>query len=220
MRKSILRGCLFLLIIIPVFAFSQSRLISGNVTNEKGEPLAAVSVMEKGTTNGTVTNEKGAFVITVNGSNPILVITYAGSKAQEINVGASSNYNVSLNNNGTMSEVVITALGISRKDRSLGYATQQVKGENLTLTKEQNVIGSLAGKIAGVQVVGSSGASLGRKPKEKFILTDGEKCNLWMDIKLKLCQKMKELFHQQKDYSSLTLAAINKTNLKNFITNY
>src|SRR5690606_40941916 len=58
--------------------------------------------------------------------------------------------------------------GVTREERSLGYATQQVEGENLTFTKEQNVLGSLAGKVAGVQVVGSTGASMGGTQKIKI----------------------------------------------------
>ena len=167
MRKLILKGWLLLLFAIPLTAFSQ-RQLTGMVTNSKGDPLAAVSVMEKGTSNGVVTNDKGTFFINVSGSSPVLVISYAGMKSQEILVGNQSNYNISLSDDGTMSEIVVTALGITRKDRSLGYATQQVKGENLTLTKEQNVLGSLAGKISGVQVVGSSGASMGGTQKIKI----------------------------------------------------
>jgi TonB-dependent SusC/RagA subfamily outer membrane receptor len=125
-------------------------------------------VIQKGTASGTTTNEKGAFSITVTGNNPVLVLSYAGRETQELNITSASVYNVSLGLGGTMSEVVVTALGIKRSDRSLGYATQQVKGENLTMTKEQNVIGSLAGKVAGVQVVGSSGASMGGTQKIKI----------------------------------------------------
>jgi TonB-linked SusC/RagA family outer membrane protein len=83
-------------------------------------------------------------------------------------VGSANEYTIDLTNAGPLDEVVVTALGISRKQKSIGYSTQQVTGENLTLTKEQNVLGSLAGKISGVQVVGSSGASLGGTQKIKL----------------------------------------------------
>lgn len=167
MRKSILKGWLLLLLAIPFTALGQ-RQITGTITNEKGEPLYAVSVMEKGTSNGVTTNEKGQFAISVTTADPVLVISYSGMVTQVVNIGSAENYTISLSENGSMSEIVVTALGITRKDRSLGYATQQVKGENLTLTKEQNVLGSLAGKIAGVQVVGSSGASMGGTQKIKI----------------------------------------------------
>src|SRR5688572_27769006 len=168
MKRRLLLVWTSLLVLIPFFVFSQTRQVQGTVTDEKGEPLAAVSVLQKGTNNGTTTNDKGVFSITVTGNNPVLVLSYAGRETQELTVTSANVYNVSLGSGGTMSEVVVTALGIKRSDRSLGYATQQVKGENLTMTKEQNVIGSLAGKVAGVQVVGSSGASMGGTQKVKI----------------------------------------------------
>ncbi|HUC82082.1 MAG TPA: SusC/RagA family TonB-linked outer membrane protein [Flavisolibacter sp.] len=166
MKKSLLLA--WMVLAIPLLLFSQSRQITGTVTDENGQPLGNVSVTQKGTTIGTVTNDKGTFAIGVTGPSPVLVFTYAGRQAQELVVGNSNNYNLSLNSTGQMSEVVVTALGIRRSERAIGYATQQVKGENLTLTKEQNVLGSLAGKIAGVQVVGASGASLGGTQKIKI----------------------------------------------------
>ncbi len=164
MKKILLLAWLISLFSIPQ-AFAQSREITGTVTDEKGEPLPAVSVLQKGTSNGVTTNNRGVFTITVTGANPVLVISYSGRATQEIIVGTASTYNVSLGSSGPMSEVVVTALGIRRNERSLGYSTQEVSGDNLTLTKEQNVLGSLAGKIAGVQVVGSSGASMGGTQK-------------------------------------------------------
>ena len=166
MRKSLLLA--WMILSIPVFLFSQSRPITGTVTDDKGDPLPAVSVVEKGTSNGTTTNDRGTFTLTVTGSSPVLVFTYSGRQSQEVPVGTSANYNISLSPSGALSEVVVTALGIRRSERALGYSTQQVKGENLTLTKEQNILGSLSGKIAGVQVVGSSGASMGGTQKIKL----------------------------------------------------
>ncbi len=157
-----------LVLSIPLNSFSQTRQISGTVSDEKGSPLASVTVQQKGASNQTVTDEKGVFTLAVTGASPILVFSYAGRQSQEVAVGSSTTYNISLGTSGTMSEVVVTALGIKRNDRALGYSTQEIKGENLTLTKEQNVLGSLAGKIAGVQVVGSSGASMGGTQKIKI----------------------------------------------------
>src|SRR5215213_1709583 len=168
MRKSMLGAWIMLFISMPFFAFSQSRQISGIVSDEQGFPLPFVSVVQKGTDKGYTTNERGEFTITVTGANPVLVFSHAGRQAQEIVVGNNNTYNISLNSAGSLSEVVVTALGITRSQKSLGYATQQVKGENLTIAKEQNVIGSLAGKVSGVQVVGSSGASLGGTQKIKI----------------------------------------------------
>lgn len=167
MKRSLLFAWLFALA-MPAFVLGQQRQVSGQVTTETGQPVAAASVMVKGTNAGTTADEQGRFSITVPSNSSVLVISAAGFKAQEIRLGTGDNYSVSLQPGDDLSAVVVTALGITRKERSLGYATQQVKGDNLTLTKEQNVIGSLAGKIAGVQVVGSSGASMGGTQKIKI----------------------------------------------------
>jgi TonB-linked SusC/RagA family outer membrane protein len=168
MRKSLLSAWLALFMTMPTLVFSQAKQITGTVTDEKGSPLPFVSILQKGTQNGTNTDEKGTFSISVTGVNPVLVVTYTGMQPQEITIGNSNSLNISLNARGNLSEIVVTALGINRRQKSIGYSTQQVKGEDLTFTKEQNVIGSLAGKIAGVQVVGSSGASLGGTQKIKI----------------------------------------------------
>ena len=116
MKKSLLLAWLIILFSIPQLVFAQAREISGTVTDENGAPLASVSVIQKGTTNGVTTNERGMFTITVTGNNPVLVFTYSGRQPQEIAVGSSNTYNVSLSASGPMSEVVVTALGIRRSE--------------------------------------------------------------------------------------------------------
>ena len=168
MRKNLRKVFLLLCIVLPSLVFAQSRQITGVITNETGQAVSSASVLQKGTSNGVSANEQGLFSITVTGNNAILVITSAGYRPHELTLGSATNYTVSLTTSGQLDEVVVTALGITRRERSIGYSTQEVKGENLTLTKEQNVIGSLAGKIAGVQVTGASGASLGGTQKIKI----------------------------------------------------
>jgi len=149
-------------------ALSNTRKITGTVTNQNGEPVPAATILVKGTSNGVSADESGKFSINVSGNNATLVISSTGYAPQELRIGTANNYSVALNSTGRLDEVVVTALGITRRQRSIGYSAQTVKGESLTLTKEQNVIGSLAGKVAGVQVVGSSGASLGGTQKIKI----------------------------------------------------
>ena len=149
---------IMLFISMPFFAFSQSRQISGRVSDERGTPLPSVSVLQKGTANGTITNELGAFVITVSGSNPVLVFSYAGRQSQEVVVGSGTTYNVSLNSNGAMSEVVVTAFGIRKEKKSLGYSAQEVSGEAITQTKQTNIVNALRGQVAGVQINSGGGA--------------------------------------------------------------
>jgi len=163
MRKLLL----FILFIFPFTLLAQKK-VTGKVTDQNARPLFSANVQEKGRSNFTTTDNNGNYIITVQGDEAVLIFSSAEFIGQEVPVGGRSAIDVQLKINGEMSEVVITALGISRKERSLGYSTQQVKGDNLTLTKEQNVIGSLAGKISGVQVTGASGASMGGTQKIKI----------------------------------------------------
>ncbi|MEO6612490.1 MAG: SusC/RagA family TonB-linked outer membrane protein [Chitinophagaceae bacterium] len=159
---------MILLISMPLVVISQTRQITGTVKNSNGEAVPSASIQQKGTTNGVIADANGRFTISVTGNSPVLVISSAEFTTIEIAIGSSSAYDAVLTEGGTMSEVQVTALGISRKQRSIGYSTQQVKGDNLTLTKEQNIIGSLSGKISGVQVTGASGASMGGTQKIKI----------------------------------------------------
>ncbi|HMI79903.1 MAG TPA: SusC/RagA family TonB-linked outer membrane protein [Ferruginibacter sp.] len=163
MRKLLL----FILFIFPFTLLAQKK-VTGKVTDQNARPLFSTNVQEKGRSNFTTTDNNGNYIITVQGDGAILIFSSAEFIAQEIPVGGRTTIDVQMKFNGEMSEVVVTALGISRKERSLGYSTQQVNGDNLTLTKEQNVLGSLSGKIAGVQVTGSSGASMGGTQKIKI----------------------------------------------------
>ncbi|PRY14219.1 TonB-linked SusC/RagA family outer membrane protein [Pontibacter ummariensis] len=169
MRK-IFTLLLLLLVCWVNSALAQGQAVSGKVTAaENGLALPGVSVVVKGTTTGIATDGDGSYQLRVPGSNATLVFRFLGYETREVVVGNQQVINVSLNlDSKSLDEVVVTALGIERSERSLGYATQEVQGEKLTLTKEQNVIGSLAGKIAGVQVTGASGASMGGTQKIKI----------------------------------------------------
>lgn len=156
MKKILL--LVWMTISIPFIVFGQTRQLSGTVTDEKGEPLAAVSVMQKGTTNGTTTNEDGFFTISVTGASPVLVLTYAGRQPQEIVVGTADSYDVSLGANNSMSEVIVTAFGIKKQKRTLGYSTQEIGSKELTISRQPNVVNALQGKLAGVQINSSGGA--------------------------------------------------------------
>lgn len=157
-------------LLCPLMLWAQSRTITGKVSAaESGTPLPGVTIQVKGTNEGTTTDAQGNYRITVQQADAQLIFRFIGYLAVEMPVAGQAVLNVPLKSDTrNLEQVVVTALGIVRKERSVGYATQQVKGENLTLTKEQNVIGSLSGKIAGVQVTGSSGASMGGTQKIKI----------------------------------------------------
>ena len=159
MKRTLLVAWILCFVSIPFFAFSQSRQISGTVTDDKGSPLALVSVIEKGTTNGTTTNDQGMFTLTVGSSSPVLVLSYSGMQSQEVRVGTASNYNVTLSGSGAeLSEVVVTALGIRKEKKSLGYTVQSVNAEDLNVNRQSNVVNALQGKVAGVTITSGGGA--------------------------------------------------------------
>ena len=155
-----------LLILILFLGFAgytyAQRTLSGTINNSKGDPLVGASVVEKGTTNGAITDADGKYSLQVSKSATVLTISYIGYTTQEMAIGASNIVEISLAEDATvLEEFVTTALNISRSKKSLGYTVQDVKGENLTLARDGNVANALAGKIAGVQVLGQSGAKFG-----------------------------------------------------------
>lgn len=121
--------------------------------------LPGVTVVEKGTSSGTVTNLSGEYTLEVTSTNAVLVFSYVGFISQEITVGSRSEINVSMTERvDTMNEVVVTALGIEREQRSLGYDVANVKGEDLTQVSQENLLSSLAGRVPGLSINQTSGA--------------------------------------------------------------
>ncbi|WP_281616224.1 SusC/RagA family TonB-linked outer membrane protein [Flammeovirga sp. SubArs3] len=155
MRKALLLTSLMLSVI---FTFAQERSVTGVINDPTGEPLPGVTVIVKGTSQGTVTNIDGAYRLMVSGDNPVLQYRLIGYKTVEKTVGTQSTISFDLEEDvEQLEEVVVTALGVERSERSIGYAMQEVSGETLTQSKEQNLVNSLAGQVAGVQVQGTAG---------------------------------------------------------------
>ena len=126
--------------------------VSGTVKDTKGEPLIGVSVLVKGTTNGTVTDLDGNFSLKVSVGD-ILEFSYIGYASQSVTVATSKLLNIVLGEDTqTLNEVVVTALGIKRAEKALSYNVQQVKSDELVRTKDANFVNSLNGKIAGVTI--------------------------------------------------------------------
>jgi len=143
--------------------YGQNKTISGTVTeSESGVPLPGVNVVEKGTNNGTSTDFDGNFTISVSGSNAILVFTSLGYTTKEVPAGNQSTLNVSMSEDAEqLGEVVVTALGVKRNTKALGYSVTQVKGEEMNTVKQTNAINALQGKIAGVQISGNAAGAKG-----------------------------------------------------------
>lgn len=129
--------------------------VSGTVTDDKGMPLPGASVVVKGTQNGTTTDFDGNFSIEVKDAAAVLVISYLGFETQEVAVNGQSSLSIQLvTSTNNLDEVVVTALGVKRQKKSLTYSTQNVDVDGIDEVRPpQNLVNSLAGKVAGLSIV-------------------------------------------------------------------
>lgn len=126
--------------------------ITGRVVDRKGEPLAGATIVERGTSNGTITDKDGNFSLPVK-NDARLTVSFIGYKTQHIAVANRLFLSIIMDEDAVwLNDIVVTALGIKRKESSLTYAMEQVNGEELTRVKDASMIGTLAGKVAGMQV--------------------------------------------------------------------
>ncbi|WP_446786877.1 carboxypeptidase-like regulatory domain-containing protein, partial [Macellibacteroides fermentans] len=152
---------LFLCLLIGIgLATAQTREITGSVISaEDDQPVIGASVIVKGTTTGTVTDYDGKFSLSVPSAAKTLVISYIGMAAQEVAI--APNVRVLLKaDTQNLDEVVVTALGISREKKALGYAVSEVKGDEMLKARGgvSNPINALQGKVAGLQIQGGAGS--------------------------------------------------------------
>ncbi|MBS1918906.1 MAG: SusC/RagA family TonB-linked outer membrane protein [Bacteroidetes bacterium] len=157
MRKAIFYSLTLLLFLIPVSAFCQVKNVTGKITGENGVAVPLATIHQKGTKTSVSADETGQFSITVSGKNPVLVISSVNFQTLEVPVGAESVVNVTLQSGGELTGVVVTALGIKRQQRSLGYSAQSVNAQAITESHQPNIINALQGKIAGVTITSSGG---------------------------------------------------------------
>lgn len=130
--------------------------VKGTVLDKNKEPLIGVSIIEKGTTNGTVTDLDGNYTLAVQSANPVLVFSYVGYRKQELSV-IGAVLNVTLEDDSqVLNEVVVTALGIKKEAKALTYNVQELKSDDIVGVKDANFMNSLAGKVAGISINASS----------------------------------------------------------------
>ncbi len=137
-------------------AQQQAKEITGVVKDAKGEPVIGANVVEKGTANGTITDLDGRFRLTVPGRS-VLVVSYIGYIKKEVPVGRQTAFSIELaEDTKNLDEIIVTALGIKREEKALGYAVQKVSGEGLTSSKSIDLATSLTGKVAGLNIQNST----------------------------------------------------------------
>lgn len=152
---------LMLFLLLCGNTYAQIR-VTGKVVSTEGEPLPGVNVIEKGTTNGTITDAKGDYQLELTQADALLRFSFIGFEPREIRVNGKQVVNVELAENlRELNEVVVTALGMKREKKSLGYAMQEVKTEDFSEMRSENVANMLQGKVAGVQISQSSSGTGG-----------------------------------------------------------
>ncbi|MGB5661999.1 SusC/RagA family TonB-linked outer membrane protein [Eudoraea sp.] len=153
-----------LLVLCISFSYGQEKTISGNVTDQSGLPLPGVSIVVVSTTTGTQTDFDGNYSIQAS-EGAVLRFSYIGQKTANRTVGSDNTINLQMEEDAqALEEVVVTALGITKSSRTLGYGTDVVKGEELVKARETNIVNSLQGKVTGVQIT-NTGGNLGGSSK-------------------------------------------------------
>ena len=150
MKKNLLL-CALVSLTFSLTATAQQ--ITGSVSDDNGIPLPGASIVIEGTSDGTTTNFDGNFTIDAS-QGSTLVISYVGYESKEIVVG-SSPINVQLISDNALDEVVVTALGLTREKKSLGYSVTEVDGDEINSLKDNNIASSLMGKVAGLNITQS-----------------------------------------------------------------
>lgn len=153
---------LLLFSLLSFSAMAQNITVKGNVKDGIGEAIIGASVLIKGTTNGTITDLDGNYSLSNVPSNGALEFSYVGMKKQEIKVNGKSIIDVTLmEDSQTLNEVVVTALGLKREQKALGYAVTEIKGDELRTANTISPVASLQGKVAGVEISQSDGGMFG-----------------------------------------------------------
>ena len=142
--------------LIVQISFAQQKTISGTVSDENGLPLIGTTVLAVGTSSGTTTDFDGKYSIKAKAGD-VLSYSYVGYSTQNKTVGAANTINLALQLDNSLDEVVVTAQGIKREKKALGYAVTTIKSESVESKPEADIARILIGKVAGVNVVGTGG---------------------------------------------------------------
>ena len=150
------------LVLSYALVYSQSRTVTGTITDEKGTVVPFASVTVKGANKGVTADADGRFILRNVSAGTVLVVSSQGHQTREVTVGSADVVSVELASTAnTLDEVVVTtALGIKKSQRTTASSVQVISGENLNITRQTNVNNALAGKVAGVQTRSQSAAKL------------------------------------------------------------
>jgi len=148
------------MLLLPFILFAQTRTVTGKIVDPEGKPIANASILIRSSRTGTSSQPDGSFSLNVPVNAKTLVISAIGWTGQEVDILGKSSVTISLAlSDKTLSEVVVTSLGIVRDKRSLGYATQKLGGDQLADKGSVNLLNALEGKVSGVNITGASGSA-------------------------------------------------------------
>lgn len=160
LKIKFMRKVFLLLAVCIAFAASgyAQQTVTGTVLDVEGIGIPGVSIVEKGTSNGTITNVDGTYTLRISSSDAVLIFSFVGMKTMEESLNGRSTVDVILETEQIgLDEVVVTALGISKEKKALGYAVTEVGSDEISLVKDHNPVNSLAGKVAGVVITQGTG---------------------------------------------------------------
>lgn len=156
--KSFVLNLILVFFVTTVSMLAQERVVNGKVTDENGNPLAGVTVLVKGTAVGSFTKNDGTFTVKLPSKAKSLVFRRVGMKTKEISVVGKDYFTVELEEDKLLTEeVVVTAIGLERERKSIGYALEEVSGKIVSEARTTNIVNSITGKVAGVRVINSTG---------------------------------------------------------------
>jgi len=166
MKTKFLRVLSSFLLVFAFGFYAQAQTISGTVTDENGVPLPGASVVVQGTSDGVSTDFDGNYSINAS-SGDTLVFSFVGYTSQSVEVGSATTVNVTLSPDNALEEVVVTALGIKRSTKAVGYSVTQVDGGEISSNPSTNAINALQGKVAGVMI---TGGAMGAKGSSRVVI--------------------------------------------------
>lgn len=153
--KQFILLCTVVLYSLTTYA-QETRRLSGTVKDINGEPLIGANVVVQNTTRGTITDFEGNFTMELKKEDKTLVVSYIGYEDKTVDIAGQSQVSISMNEFTRLDEIVITALGIAREEKALGYAVQNLDEEAVNSMKSPNIVNNITGKIAGVYITNNS----------------------------------------------------------------
>jgi TonB-linked SusC/RagA family outer membrane protein len=166
MKTKFTKICVSFLMFFALTLSAYAQQVTGTVSDENGVPLPGATVVVQGTSTGVSTDFDGNYSITAS-SGDTLVFSFVGYATQSVAVGSSNTVNVQLEPDNSLDEVVVTALGVKRNTKALGYSVTEVDGTELSANPSTNAINALQGKVAGVMVTGSA---MGAKGSSRVVI--------------------------------------------------